>query len=325
MMTPIYFPFTYLPQPVFEALNPIFGRLAVYQPLAGKVPETMTAWVESGRLDIRAPIEDNGEDLLILLREYRAWADLHPASQRVFSKFQGNAIPFSSDTQISNIRAEIKRRIQAKEKRIKSDPLFEARLFLLLAQDFNIQQTQLQNEFHWVEKMEQQLMDDVKGEDRLDPAIAANIKTSEWQDPLSFMTFERLNAWSWLMQQDPETSALYLTGSRAAFQDLLERVPSAENVSVFDAVSIPCSPGEIEKDWIDGFTRYLETLADGSTNPEDRFHFPNSKHTGTVRFTLNVVPDTSPRELFSRFTEQQPARFRIKQRFKNTLLGLVER
>ena len=76
-MKPIYFPFTYVSDPVAESLSACFGQFIVYQPLAGKIPEPMHAWVEKGVLDIRAPMTEDQNEFEAVVKNYLSWAVLH--------------------------------------------------------------------------------------------------------------------------------------------------------------------------------------------------------------------------------------------------------
>jgi len=40
-MRPIYFPFTYIPIPIVQAIHSCFGRAVVYQPSLSNIPEEM--------------------------------------------------------------------------------------------------------------------------------------------------------------------------------------------------------------------------------------------------------------------------------------------
>ena len=79
-MKPIYFPFTYISEPVVEATGVCFKQLVVYQPSNQKVPEKMQKWAKSGILDIRVPVKSDEKELDAALRDYKTWVNIHQGS-----------------------------------------------------------------------------------------------------------------------------------------------------------------------------------------------------------------------------------------------------
>ena len=88
-----------------------------------------------GILDIRIPVEANGEFLDKVLKDYRAWVNIHQGTETAFLAARANKIPFFDENASSQIRADLKKigkQIPAEEK---PDPLFNAKLFLHMAQE----------------------------------------------------------------------------------------------------------------------------------------------------------------------------------------------
>ena len=138
-MKPIYFPFTHISPKIFKALSACFRQTVVYQPSSRKVPEKMQAWRKSGGLDIRIPVEGNEKEIDEILKDYWAWVNLHQGSEIAFLKTQADKIPLFDETSTRQIMADIKnkggRQNRSQEK---PDPLFEARLFLHVAQELDL-------------------------------------------------------------------------------------------------------------------------------------------------------------------------------------------
>ena len=60
MIKPIYFPFTYVPEWVAEALAVCFGRFTVYQPSGRKPPPEMQTWIDANVMEVRVPVQTEG-------------------------------------------------------------------------------------------------------------------------------------------------------------------------------------------------------------------------------------------------------------------------
>ena len=107
-MKPIYFPFTFISEPIVEALSACFKQTVVYQVSSQKVPEKMQEWSKSGTLDIRIPVEGDEKKLDKILNDYRAWINLNQGSEIAFLKTQVDKIPIFDETYSSKIRDDIK-------------------------------------------------------------------------------------------------------------------------------------------------------------------------------------------------------------------------
>jgi hypothetical protein len=330
-MKPIYFPFTYISKPAGEALAACFAHTAVYQLSSPKVPDEMRKSADHGLFEIRIPVNDDEEKLDAILKEYRTWADVHRGSELGFLKSMADKIPFFDETSSSQIRAEIKKTWGKDPSREKPDPLFHARLFLHAAQELDLQDHRLTRDLMAVEAMEEDFMKELKGENEEDPARAARIKALEADDPGHYMTEERIESWALLMQQDPRVSGLFITNSRAVLDLLLDRMPEMEEVTRFDAVPAGVPDAEALAAWQDELIKHLENLATGPwpgkiETMADPPEVPESE--STVALTLFIAPGKTPHEFFAQClgTDALQAESTTDSpRFKNTLIGLVEK
>jgi hypothetical protein len=330
-MKPIYFPFTYISKPAAQALAACFAQTAVYQLSTSKVPDEMRESVDNGILEIRIPVHDNGEKLDAIVKEYRTWADVHRGSEIGFLKSMADKIPFFDESSSSQIRAQIKETEKETPSREKPDPLFHARLFLHMAQELDLQNDRLTRDLVAVDAMEEDFMKALKGENEDDPVRAGAIKALETDDPGHYMTRERIKSWTLLMQQDPQVSGLFITHSRAVLDLLMDRMPEMEQVTRFDAVPAGIPDAEARASWQDELIKHLENLATGPwpaeveamANPPE---VPGSE--STVALTLFIAPGKTPHEFFAQCLETYALQAESKPdspRFKNTLIGLVER
>ena len=248
-MNPLYFPFTYIPKSAGKALSACFRQIAVYQVSGTKIPEDMQKLSRDGILDIRIPLEVNGEFLDKILKDYRAWVYNHQGTETAFLAAMANKIPFFEESASSQIRADLKKigkQIPLKEK---PDPLFNAKLFLHMAQEFDLQQKGLNQDLMDIDAMEHDFMKNLKWED--DDDHARDIARRQWdrEDPGHYMTTERINAWASLMFQDSQISGLFITTSRAVLEHLIETVPEMEQMICLDAIPLAVDKNETLSNW----------------------------------------------------------------------------
>lgn len=324
-MKPIYFPFTYISKPVVEALRACFRQFVVYQPSFQQVPEKMQAWEKSGILDIRVPVQGNENKLEALLKDYKTWANLHNG-ETAFFKTQADKIPFFDDYSTSQIKADIKKKGQGQKS---EDFLFNARIFLHIAQEFDMQDWEINRDILLFEEMEQNLIKSLKGNNGIlykkDTVNKALI-----DDTGDYMTADRIKAWAHIMRYDREISELFITSSTSVFDHLIDKAPEAKIVHRFD--SIPVHKNRIEQieRWQDDLMQYLDNLAKNSwpVSVDGIIKAPVDKECNSkVSLTLCLVPGETPLEFFARCVKDKSAeggKTNEEARFKNTLIGLIE-
>ena len=341
-MKPIYFPFTYTSKPVAEALYACFGKTIVYQPSSKNIPEEIHKLAERGMLDIRIsgkPEKKDEEKLSAILKEYDAWANLHQGSRGIhldFFKARRNKIPFFDDTSTSQIKADIEDITGENPARKEPDPVFNARLFLSIAQNFDMQNDKIIRDMASFETARMDLIKSLKGEDETSPVVPGygdEFKTGNLAD-YDHMIPERIVAWALLMCCDPmqcedEMSGLFVTSSRQAIDYLLENTPEAENVFSIDAIPMMKNQTEETAKRQKGLMEHLQMVAESSRPLKcDNFTLvPDALKCETkTSLSLYLVPGASPLEYFSRFISFDSTCGKIEKdrvKFKNTLIGHI--
>ena len=330
-MKPVYFPFTYIPESVGKILAACFRQTAVYQISSTKIPEDMQKLSQEGILDIRIPVEVNGKFLDKVLRDYRAWVNIHQGTETAFLAAMANKIPFFDESASSQIRADLKKIGKQAPQEEKSDPLFNAKLFLHMAQEFDLQMESLDQDMMDIEAMEDDFMKNLKWESEDDDARGVVRKALGKNDSGHYMTNERINAWTSLMLQDPEVFGLYVTSSQAILEHLIEINPEMEQVVCLDAIPMGLDENETLSIWKDGLIEILKMLAienwpvsmDAMASPPEI-----SGKTTDVKLTIYIVPNKTPHECFAGAVEADVFKAGSAQtgtQFKNTLIGLVEK
>jgi hypothetical protein len=164
-MKPIYFPFTYISEKVLGAVSAFFKQIIVYQPSSLNIPESTQKQANSGLLEIRIPAKGDENKIDNILKDYKSWANIHQGSEMAFFKTKPDIIPFFGESSTSQIKAAIKKEKQKQQNEKKQDSLLNAKIFLHIAQEFDMQNWEINKELQLSEEKTLNLIDNLKGED----------------------------------------------------------------------------------------------------------------------------------------------------------------
>ncbi len=258
-MKPVYFPFTYINDTVARDLYACFGQITVYQPSAHDIPENMQRLADEGLLDIKVPVSGDEAKLEALIKEYKEWGELHQKSDAAFLKAIGERVPFFDDTFSTQLASQIKRIRDENYSKEKPDILFNARLFLCLAQDYDIMQDGINRDLISVYEMEKKLLEGLTHEDEEFFIKKTGSSLQAADDSGKYKIKERIEAWTYLMSNDKENPRLFITGSRDAFDFIIEK--SGDIKEVVELASVPvCAQADIMNKWRNLFIGQVEGL-----------------------------------------------------------------
>ena len=332
-MKPIYFPYTYISDPVAEAVAACFGQFIVYRPQSDKLPQTMQAWVDRSVIDIRVPVPDDETDLESAAGNYLDWANLHTEKSGIdtaFLKTLKASAPFLDYSLSSQIVADAKGRINGRPTEKTSDPVSAAKIFLYFAQEFDRQNQELDRELDEYKQKEQDLIRNLKMEED-SFASGFNKEYSQMPDATGdYLISDRLQAWTRIFLSDTAAGGLLVTHSRAVLEQLLGSTPTAEKILHFE---LPPRAGKVTdeiKVWQAQLMSYLTRVVenkwpDPSNEPVEGMVFQAAGK--TVALSMYIVPAQPPNRFLSGCAEinrpvADPAHQKV--RLKNTLIGLVE-
>ncbi len=333
-MKPVYFPYTYVPRWVAQALAAFFQHFIVYWPSSTKVPHEMQLWVEANVMEIHLPVQIDDRAINSVIEDFRSFARLHQNSKEIKTAAllrQLGSVPFFDETAVSQIVWDVKKNIKSETNDKNHDPIFCAQVFLYFAQEFDRQHDELSQQLGIYDRRSQELIKDLRGFDAIDSSVsgpAAQIKTD---DPGEYMALDRLQAWARLFLEKPVDSGLFVTSSQSVFNHLIESQPDAEQI--IQSAGLPVAPEEDDAfiTWREWFLKQIQKLIDtGRWQPEHNLADISraEKHGVNVTLTLYRLPGRSSGKLFSSIVEPQ-ARHEIKSpvslKSKNILLGLLER
>jgi hypothetical protein len=298
---------TYLPAAGQRRLAACFEQTAVYRPSNRPLPEKMAAAVKLGRLAIRIPIEKDSDKLAAYLDATYAWAAQNKGIDLGALKGRDDGVPFFNEASISGIRQNI-REIGSQSQPATADPVFEARLFLEMAQELDRQDDELEKSLDNVKIKEDSMLADLMGDaaDHRDiPTTFGGVRST---DPGAYLTGRRLKAWWRLAREGTGPGNLLVTDSPAVMDYLVERTPGLEKAG--SDLDLPCPPaGEAQSaEWRDQLRTYLEAVAAGSQKDALPQGIPAVQQAEeTVRLTVYRQTPADPAALFTRREAAQTA------------------
>ncbi len=328
-MKPIYFPFTYISESVLEALSAFFKQIIVYQPSSLNIPESMQKQADSNLLEIRIPVKGDENKIDNIVKDYKSWANIHQGSEMAFFKTKPDMIPFFGEFSTSQIKADIKKKERKQQNEKKQDSLLNARIFLHIAQEFDLQNWEINKELLLLEEKASDLIDNLKGEDELSFKGNDREKALKIDYQSEYMTPDRIIAWTHLLQYDQDMSNLFITNSRSVVEHLVEKTPDAKIVLSIDSIPLTNSNDEKREKWQNSLNEQLELIFGGSlpASEDIKIKSPFDKDDGKkVSLTLYLVPGESPYKFFTRSAwHKTPVKEINKEAgFNNTLIGFIE-
>ena len=331
-MKPVFFPFTFITRPVADALSICFGQTIVYQPLDSNIPQIMKDDEKSGIIDIRVPIKGDEENVISICKAYRKWMEIHQGSEINILKAQGDKAPFFDESYATQIKAALKRNEKKTVTPDESKTLLATRVFLSIAQQYDRENWEISEELVSIEKMEQDLLYDLKGgEADTIPGLTRGI-SSRMDDPGVYKTDDRLQAWARLFLNDPDPqvkdlSFLFVTASQSVFEHLLDVAPNSKRI--FRLNALPGFPRTSENavKWRDSLEKCLRAFAENNlaTSRKADDLVTEGKHfTATGSITIYLVHEETPREFFTRCVSPDTIQHKSDSaggKIKNTLIG----
>jgi hypothetical protein len=328
-MKPIYFPFTYISEPVLGALSTFFKQIIVYQPSSLNIPESMQKQANSNLLEIRIPVKGDENKIDDILKDYKSWANIHQGSEMAFLKTRLDMIPFFGESSTSQIKADIKNKEQKQRDEKKQDFLLKARIFLHIAQEFDLQNWEINKDLLLLEEKALNLINNLKGEDKLSFKRNDREKALKIDYQSDYMTPDRIIAWTHLLQYDRDMSNLFITNSRSAIEHLVEKTPEAKIVLRIDSIPMINSRDKKTEKWQESLIKQLELILENSLPAAEdiKIKSPFDKNNGKkVSLTLYLAPGESSYKFFTRSAwHKTPVKEINKEAgFNNTLIGFVE-
>ena len=300
-MKPVYFPFTTIAESALTAVAACFGPPVIYQAW-GRIPEFLAKWAENGRIDIRVPIAGDEGNLDRVLHEFRQWSEAHRGADARFFKTQRQTVPFFSESSRTQILRDIRTRTDEKPAGLETDPLFDSRLFLLIAQLWDLQNQEVDQDLKAIQSIVMALQRHMKGPEEPEFSVERYVPL---QDLGSHMTLERLRAWARIMAGSKEIPGLLVTDSPAVFEAVLDQIPQPRRLLMQKGITADSGPLASRE----AFLKDLEKLASEKDFSGEELSGPGTDSTGGISLELYLAPNTTAMDILARFFDN-PDEFR---------------
>lgn len=228
MTKPVYFPHTYLPPPAAAAIRAVFPAVAGYLPAAGRMTPDMQELVESGFLEIAAPLANDEDRLDRVLRELERWGRLQQGGAGLLALSMSNrpgADPLTADGTATQIAAAI-RKGPAHEPLPAEEALLRSAVFLQLAHQADVHSHQVHAELQRCEQAHAELLRAIAAEGAR-PAPATPGPPLPEGD---LLLGQRVRAWSRLFLHRPFPGPVFVTVSAEAVGRLAEEFPALRRI-----------------------------------------------------------------------------------------------
>jgi hypothetical protein len=329
-----YMPFIDIEGQLLDKLTATLGTVSIYHPDPGMGSDPMLAAARGGRLDLRSGHGIDPDHLARAVLEFKAWADLHGgdiADLAGLSKTMQGRPPLMDDTNPTAIGDQI-RHFGEQNPREAADPVFQAALFLSMAQQFDRQQVAVSRDLGKVQAMEQVMLARLAGDGRdpeegigglPDTGIGVGLP-----DVGGYMTAMRVRSWAELALKDTghRSFLLYVTSSPAVLDYLMDQFEQVHgplrvclhpgdnggghgNRSVVEALErLACSkdPASVSADC------FRESAGEGSCDDLTIYALPG------------ISPSDFPKRLLANRKRTDPG-LSAGQGAPNALVGLLEK
>lgn len=332
-MLPIYFPFTYITQQTAEAVGTFFKTMVVYQASAKPLPSEMQPLAASGFLDVRVPDASDQSRFDDVVKNFRSWGNLHFDNQGVktaFSRLISEPVPFFNDSATSQIVADVKDELQSKQTSEASSMRFDARIFIELAQQFDRQSYEINQDLGRYDEKVKDLFTGIRGAGGLPDADYLSGPENSANNPDEYLIRRRLDAWSYLFQQDAVDSGILLTGSRFLLEHFLDNVPSAEKIQTYKCTLCPRGYDATLPIWQDNLMTTLASLVKASRPASADMPLSEfSAENGAPQVSLNLylLPELRPLDCLAACVSKPVFRSNKQippSHIRNTVIGLVK-
>ena len=322
-----------------ETLSCCLDGITLYQPVGSVPSANLQPWVDDGFLDIRIPFAGIVDQDLVAagLTDWKTWGSLHHRADLAYFKEIGPSLsPVEPLT--PRLTSEIKGTAgKAKDKTQDQD--LTVQLFLLLAQDFDQQSWDIQEQLTNIDIQKRALEDffHIDSPEQGDNLTSKNVFSQPKEDLGRLMTKTRLIAWNHLFQKAPAPSNVLISDSPAAVDFLLE--DQEEKLEVLHLTVPPPGATErsshkahlaslfrdlLDKPWDDGRKRQVDQMnSQFLAMAPTRKPATNDLAAAKPAFHWHLVPHVDAKALLNKRCKrrQDLAENRVE---RNTLVGLLD-
>lgn len=295
IMKPIYFPFTFISEPIAECIKAYFPQFIMYQPSDHGLSPELNKMVADDTAEVRVPIAGDDAKIDAACINYHNWIAVHAGSDISLLKATSEATPFFDPHSSYQLKADIKKNTASRA----IDPDFTARVFLRFTQQFDQQNHDIEQNLINHEYKKRAMFNSLTGQ--TSETGMDSKPTVIPRDQGGYLTAERIKAWVRLLMHDQRVPDIFITSSMAIFDYLVADAPDA--ATIIDNLRIPYPK---EKDTV--YTTWQSSLAAYILNPKDEhgakalpeFPYPSVDRTDKqLTFSLLCIKAKNPLHFFA--------------------------
>ena len=247
---------TFITQESAVAINRRLGRFAIYQPIKGQTPAILESVSAAAAIELRHPVIGDEPYLLELCRAYGSWGDIYQKESFRLNRLAGNG--FYNQDFAREISSDVLKNKSGREpgETQKPDPVINARVFLQLAQEFDLREFEIRQGIEKADNASKELFEALRGENLgIDAFSDSKRNAGSINDAGSLMTDARMAAWTVLSKYDRRAPDFFITDSRTVMELILERVPQVLKLDTFSNAS---EPDKAERELSERFYRVAD-------------------------------------------------------------------
>jgi len=311
-MKPIYFPTTYVSPSAAAAMRALFPSVVTCQPFAGRLPPDMRILQESGFLDVLTPVAGGEQRLDDMVREFRQWGRLHAGGAGLHAAFwcqRLQADSLAEDGSSSQLVSQIKSRLIPARGPTESDRLMPARVFLHLAQEFDRQRCEIQQDMARHETLSAEFLHALTGEHAPSAGGRNQGPAGGPAGHEDHLWESRLAAWARLFLCHPYPSPVFVTSSAAVVDHVIASVPQALRLLPAALEMLAHPPVAVgHPSPHDVMPRLVEFAASPLSLLEKQFvtDTPDAPGARGAGLDVFVLPEADPTQVFARFLTGVP-------------------
>ena len=301
-MTPLLFPYTLLTAEMVARAAGLLPSLTVYQPISGQLPDELQSWVDRGFLNISIPVPDDESTVASAAEEYQLWAQQYQPGKDLKSFGLGigtSRPPFFDESAPSQILTELKG--GDADTSDGAPRLFNARLFLCLAQNLDQHGQEVRRQLDRVDADTNALIDELKPANRLGSSTELGAPGASPEDASDFMLTERLTAWAKLFLADQVDDAFLVTTSLPIFADFIN---SSNDARLLMYVNSGDWSGSVESSETSPQTSLLTEIDNAAVEPIGEKHQPDRqppwRNDDIAELTIYLIPNKSLRSYLAK-------------------------
>lgn len=330
-MNPIYFPFTFVAASRARDLSGFLGPVTMLQPVSGYGAELFAPLPKNGWIRSMAPETGDDSRIIAAFREFKEWGGRHHGAEKSLkAAFDAG---FYQQNFVSQIRSDILKVDDAASGSAGSgppDPLFLARLFLLMAQDFDARRGEVELDLALSGRREKEMFRRMTGRDAAqtkgpdggpDAGLETLAELPDGGDPGAYLTAQRLAAWFRVMESVPADGPFLVTDSPAVAALMPERAGEMVKIRTFSHISRH-QPESARRDFYQRLAHLAETPW-----PEEAEAAKLSLESGNdprCGLDLYLAPGRGPEAFGRSFFNSSEKIKNNKTKWLNTIIGVFK-